>query len=159
MWKKIFIGLAVVLVAIQFVRPAKNADWHRSDDDIFESHPASDEIRDLIHESCYDCHSNQTRYPWYAEIQPVSWWLASHVSDGKAELNFSEFARYSTQRAARKLDKCDEELDDDAMPLPSYRWMHPKARLTAEQKRALEAWFDATHDKISPSTKSAKSGD
>ena len=94
---KILLGLAVVFLVIQFIRPAKNlsaATAFAGPADITVLHPPSPAVRQILAESCYDCHSNHTRYPWYAEIQPVSWWLAHHIKEGRRELNFSEFGNF-----------------------------------------------------------------
>ena len=98
--------------------------------------------------ACYDCHSNTTRYPWYANIQPVGWWLASHVNDGKQHLNFSEFAAYSPKRAAKKFDQIIDEVTDREMPLASYKLGHPDARLTNAQSKLLTDWAATTRDRV-----------
>ena len=95
MIKKIVIGLAAGLVVIQFFQPEKNQAAELSPNDI--AHVYSDmptDIKTLLQNKCYDCHSNNTKYPWYAHTQPVAWWIANHVKEGKQELNFSEFALY-----------------------------------------------------------------
>jgi len=148
MLKKIFLGLLLFFVAIQFVRPAKNISPTPSSADLLANYPAPPEVKRLLAVACYDCHSNNTRYPWYSNFEPVAWWLASHVEDGKKHLNFSDFANYPPKRAARKLQQCIDELGDKTMPLPSYRIGHPDARLTDEQSKLLSDWFDDTRERI-----------
>jgi heme-binding protein len=148
--KIITVFVVLILLGAQFIRPTKNQTHHFSDQDLFERHPAPDSVRRLVNQACYDCHSNNTRYPWYAEIQPVGWWLADHVKEGKGELNFSEFGTYSAKRQAHKLNKASEELDEGTMPLKSYTWIHRDARLTPAQRTLLEDWFDATGRLIQP---------
>jgi hypothetical protein len=150
MLRKILIGFVVVFVVIQFFRPQKNATLRHQPDDLFVQQSAPQEVRVMIEQGCYDCHSNNTRYPWYAQVQPVAWWLDKHVRDGKEHLNFSEFGKYTAKRAARKLGQCVEQLDDGSMPLPSYTWIHTDARFTAEQKKQLVTWLEATQEKLEP---------
>ena len=146
--KKIFLGLVVVFVAIQFVRPAKNIATRPSENDITDRYPTPPAVKQLLAVACYDCHSDTTRYPWYADIQPVGWWLSSHVNDGKARLNFSEFAAYSPKRAANKLDDVIDQITDREMPLASYRLGHPDARLTPAQTKLLADWADDVRRQI-----------
>ena len=146
--KKILLGLAVLFVAIQFIRPAKNIAPRPSENDLADHYPTPPAVQQLLSVACYDCHSNTTRYPWYADIQPVGWWLASHVNDGKAHLNFSEFTTYSPKRAANKMDQLIDEVTDHEMPLASYRLGHPEARLTPAQTKLLADWADSVRQQI-----------
>lgn len=150
MRKKILLLLVGLLVAAQCIRPAKNVSLRAQPQDLFETQPAPDVVRVAIEHACYDCHSNTTRYPWYAEIQPLGWWLAKHVRDGKEHLNFSEFASYTPKRAARKLEQSIESIDDGSMPLGSYTLMHRDARFTPEQKKRVLEWLDAIQERVEP---------
>lgn len=141
MLRKTLLILAAVLVAIQFIRPARNDGSVAGPHFIGTQHPVPPAVQQVLAAACYDCHSNQTRYPWYARVQPVGWWLAQHVNDGKRHLNFSEFTTYTTKRAGRKLDECLELVKEGEMPLSSYTWMHQDARLNAEQKALVLAWL------------------
>ncbi len=140
----------VALVAIQLVHTPRNENSRLNSDDIFILHPAPEAVRVAVQEACYDCHSNNTRYPWYESIQPVAWWLGRHVEEGKEHLNLSEFGRYSATRAARKLEQAQEEIDGDTMPLSSYRLAHPKSRLSKDQKKQILDWLDALETQIDP---------
>ncbi|MBW8780788.1 MAG: heme-binding domain-containing protein [Verrucomicrobia bacterium] len=146
--KWILPGLAVAFVAIQGVRPAKNIAIARAGQDITDRYPAPPEVKRLLVAACYDCHSDTTRYPWYAEVQPVGWWLSSHVNDGKNHLNFSAFAGYPARRAAAKLDAIIDQVTDREMPLTSYRLGHPEARLTDAQIKLLSDWAEAVRQRI-----------
>jgi len=146
--KKIILGLVVFFVAIQFIRPAKNIAARPSENDITDHYPTPPAVKQLLAVACYDCHSDTTRYPWYADVQPVGWWLSSHVNDGKKHLNFSEFATYSPKRAASKLDFMIDEVTDHDMPLLSYRLGHPDARLTPAQIKLLTDWADSVREQI-----------
>ena len=150
MIKKIIIGLLVLFVAAQFIRPEKNLSATASPTDIETKHPVPAEVKALMKRACYDCHSNNTHYPWYSEIQPVAWWLASHVNDGKEHLNFSEFASYSVKRTVSKLEQISETVSQQAMPLPSYTWAHPEARLTPAEITLLTDWADTLRDDVAP---------
>lgn len=144
-------GLAVVLVAIQFIRPARNASLaspFASPRDITIVFPPPPEVKQVLATACYDCHSNLTRYPWYANLQPAGWWLASHVNDAKKELNFSEFAGYSSKRQARRLESIVDEVRDRTMPLKSYKLIHADARLTEAQIKALSDWAEKAADEL-----------
>lgn len=145
--KQILIGLAVVLVLIQFIRPAKNLSGDTTND-ISKKYVVPADVQDILKTSCYDCHSNSTVYPWYAEIQPVSLWLNNHINEGKDELNFNEFATYRIGRQYRKLKKLSEEVKEDEMPLSSYTLIHTNARMTDEAKKKVIQWSNAIQDSI-----------
>jgi hypothetical protein len=152
MIKKIIAGLVVLLAAAQFVRPARNLSAAAGPDDLTAKHPVPARVLTVLQRACYDCHSNHTRYPWYAEVQPVRWWLDSHVNDGKRHLNFSEFGAYSAKRAGKKLEQVTDEVEQHNMPLRSYTWMHREARLTPEEITLLAGWADALRAEISATT-------
>ncbi len=135
-------GLAV-LVAIQFIRPARNLGAAEGPGDIGSRVAVPAGVHRLLVDACYNCHSDRTAYPWYANVEPVGWWLAHHVNEGKAELNFSRFAAYAPKRAGRKLGGIAELVDKQDMPMASYTWLHPEARLTAEQRAQIVAWARA----------------
>ena len=147
--KKIFLGFVAAGVAIQFIRPAKN-DSPDGADALAAKYPPPPEVKQLLETACYDCHSNRTRYPWYAQIQPVGWWLANHINDGKDQLNFSEFASYTEHRRAKKLLSVADEVNDRSMPLPSYTWIHRDAKFTDAQIKTLADWAEALAEKIEP---------
>jgi hypothetical protein len=150
MIKKILLGLIVVFLALQFVRPAKNLSPAPGPQDIAAKVTMPAEVQRVFTKACYDCHSDRTRYPWYAEIQPVSWWLASHIHDGKQHLNFSEFGAYSAKTADRRLKQIAREVDDGSMPLHSYTWIHRDAILTADEIKLIDDWADTARTQIAP---------
>jgi hypothetical protein len=139
--KFLFISLAI-LVAIQFIRPARNkhTDSAAFRNDITTLYKVPDDVMSILKTSCYDCHSNYTNYPWYSNIQPIGWWLQFHVDDGKLYLNFSEFAAYSPDKQKKKLKEVIEEIESDKMPLPSYIWGHKDAKLTEDEKHLITNW-------------------
>lgn len=150
MIKKIILLLFALIAIAQFIRPAKNVSAAAGPNDISAKYPVPADVSALLKRACYDCHSNNTNYPWYAEVQPSGWWLASHVNDGKRHLNFSEFAAYAPKRAKTKAGEIVDEVEEQKMPLKSYTWMHPEARLTVEEIKLLIAWAEDLEAKISP---------
>jgi len=146
--KKIFLFLFVVLVIIQFIRPSENHSDKLSKNDITLHYTVPDTVLAILKTSCYDCHSNNTRYPWYNKIQPVAWWLSSHVKDGKRELNFSEFASYPLTKQAKKIKNTVREVKGGEMPLDSYLWIHKDAKLEQGQKDTLIQWANSLQQTI-----------
>jgi hypothetical protein len=144
------LSLFAALVLLQLWRPPRNDSSAPSPQDIAAGRAVPAKVLTLLHNACYDCHSNHPKYPWYASVQPVRWWLDSHINDGKRHLNFSEFGGYSATRAGKKLEQISDEVDQHDMPLKSYTWMHPEARLTPEEVRLITDWADALRDQIAP---------
>ncbi len=140
MTKKILAGLLFLMIIIQFVKPEKNESIVNEPDDIFKHYPATDGIKVLIRTSCYDCHSNSTKYPWYAEIQPLGWWLNYHIKEGKDELNFSDFAAFNSRYKSHKLDEIMDLVKKGEMPLKSYLITHSEANLSDEQRKEIVEW-------------------
>jgi len=139
--KKILLALLAVLVIIQFFRPEKNL----SGDNTFavqSKYPMPEDVAHILEVACNDCHSNLTRYPWYAEVQPIAWWLNYHVVDGKRKINYSQFTNRPLAYQNHKLEETIDMLKEDEMPLPSYTWLglHSDAKLSPEQKETLIKW-------------------
>jgi len=148
MLKKIMLLLFAALMIIQFFPPEKNTRTGETDivNGIEKVLAVPADVHTILETSCYDCHSNDTEYPWYAEVQPVGWWINHHVKEGKAELNFDEFASYSLRRQYRKLEEINEEVKEGEMPLSSYTLIHKNAALTESQKLAIANWVSASMD-------------
>jgi aspartokinase-like uncharacterized kinase len=140
--------LLTLFIIIQFIRPARNQSGQVLQTDITKVFSVPPKVKTVLEEACYDCHSNNTRYPWYANIQPGGWWLAKHVNEGKEELNFSEFGSYSHRRQINKLRSIENSIKDDAMPLSSYTLLHQDARLSREEKVLLIDWVNKIKDSI-----------
>ncbi len=142
--KKIAIVLLLVFVAIQFYRPAKNQEQgdHTA---VFlnETNPPKD-IKMILQNTCYDCHSNNTEYPWYNNVAPVSFWVADHIKDGKKHLNFSDWKNYSAKKKDHKLEEVIEMVQEGEMPLNEYTWTHEEAKLTETQRHAIIEWAKRT---------------
>ncbi len=146
--KTILLFLLFIFIVIQFIRPVKNISKGVSPNDISTKYPVADSVQKILAVACYDCHSNNTKYPWYAEVQPVAWWLNNHVNDGKKDLNFSEFTKYRIRRQYVKFDEINKLVKKNEMPLDSYTWLHNDARLTDAQKRIIANWSTALRDTI-----------
>jgi Haem-binding domain len=140
--------LAIGFVAIQFIRPAKNIGIVQGPNHISSTYPMPHSVNLIVQKACNDCHSNNTFYPWYSNIQPIGWWLANHVNEGKQELNFSEFATYRIRKQYRKLEEIDTEVQDNKMPMKSYTITHGNAKLTSAEKVTLSTWANALRDSI-----------
>ena len=145
---KILIGILAVFVLIQFIRPAKNVGKAMLGTDITNIVAVPPNIQNQLRTSCYDCHSNNTNYPWYANVQPVGWWLANHIKEGKGELNFNEFGSYSKRRQLSKLKAIGKSIQDGSMPLSSYTLIHRNAKLSAEDKQMIMDWAGKAKDSL-----------
>ncbi len=148
---KIFgILLLIAVIVIQFFRPVKNTstDSAAFANDISSVYTIPNDVQLILQSSCYDCHSNNTKYPWYSYIQPVAWWLNDHVLEGKKEVNFSEFASYRIARKYKKFEEIIEQVEENEMPLPSYTRIHRNAILNKEQKLSLTNWATAIRDSM-----------
>jgi hypothetical protein len=141
--KKILLVLLFIFIGIQFIRPARNTQEGISQNDISKKFAVPADVEQVLQVTCNDCHSNNTRYPWYMNVQPVAWWLDDHIREGKQELNFSEFSIYSIRKQFFKLKKIKEEVEEGDMPLSSYTWIHKDAVLDSSKKKLLTNWADS----------------
>lgn len=146
--KKIGLVLIVVFIAIQFMQPARNKSDLVLPTDISKLVVIPDSVQVILKNACYDCHSNNTSYPWYSNIQPMAWLMARHIRQGKAALNFSEFGNYSSRKQLSKLTGITNSIRDDIMPISSYKWMHKSARLTKDEKELLINWVQQSKDSL-----------
>ena len=142
MAKKILLVILLIIVAIQFFHPKKNTRTEPSPNGIATVYAVPDSVQQVLAVACNDCHSSNTRYPWYNNIQPVAWWLNNHINDGKKELNFDEFKTFTPRRRYNKMKACVKEIKEDGMPLDSYTWIHKDAILTPAQKQLLITWAE-----------------
>ena len=132
--------LAIIFVIAQFFRPEKNEGELLSLKVFIEETSPPDEVHKILKESCFDCHSNKTRYPWYSKITPVNYWMADHIRVGKKKLNFSNWEKYSLKRKEHKFEELYEEVEKKNMPLDSYTWTHSDANLTDAQITMIVNW-------------------
>lgn len=138
--KKILLLLLLVFVIAQFFGPAKNEDDIATVDAFFEDTNPPEEVKVILKESCMDCHSSFTRYPWYNNITPVNYWLAGHVKDGSKHFNMSKWADASVKRKDHKFEELIEMIEKKEMPFPSYLWTHSEAKLSDAQIAAVIEW-------------------
>ena len=147
MIKKIFITLLVVLIALQFIRPAKNTTGEKLND-VTTKYEMSDSVRIVFDKACADCHSNNTKYRWYTSVQPLALWINHHVDEGKHEFNINEFATYRIGKQNHKLKEVIEQIEEGEMPLSSYTLIHKEAVLTENEKATLINWCKTVMDTI-----------
>lgn len=146
--KKIAIAIVLLFIIIQFFAAEKNISSVASENAIERHYTVPVKIQGLLKTSCYDCHSNNTKYPWYNNIQPVSWWLASHVKEGKKHLNFDEFNTYTAKKKLHKLEEVVETINNGEMPLTSYTAVHGNAQLSDLDKIEIQAWVNQVKKEI-----------
>ena len=147
--KKILLVILIIIITIQFIQPAGNKSVEVLPTDISRIYTVPGNVQAILKRSCYDCHSNNTIYPWYSRIQPAGWWLASHIKRGKEELNFSEFGSYSSRRRRSKLFSIYKSVEDGTMPLPSYILMHTNSKLSKADRTVIINWASKTKDSVS----------
>lgn len=137
----LFILLVAVFVVLQFFGIDRtNPEFDPSNDMISMEKPPKD-IEKILRSTCYDCHSNETNWPWYSYIAPTSWMIEEHVIDGRDNLNLSDWGEYELEDRAYIIEEMIEEIEDKEMPLPGYDMLHPDAKLSDEQKEALFNWL------------------
>lgn len=147
--KKWLLIVFAFLVVIQFFQPERNHGEGGDKLNIARKYAVPARVMGILNSSCYDCHSNNTRNPWYSYLQPMGWWMAGHVKQGKRELNFDEFGGYSQRRQQSKLKAIAGSIQDGTMPLGSYTLIHRDARLSEEEKQLILEWTEAMADSIS----------
>jgi hypothetical protein len=147
--KKILLTIGIVFIVIQFIRPVHNKSGQVLTTDISKVITIPDTVLTLLKNACFDCHSNNTDYPWYSNIQPIGWLMAYHIKQAKNELNFSEFGAYSQRRQLSKLDGIANSIKDNIMPLKSYKIMHKSAQLSTDEKSLLINWEQQSIDSLS----------
>ncbi len=142
--RKVGLFLVIIFLVIQFIQPVKNVSKGIEDNDISDAYTLPELVRQTLMEKCYDCHSNNTRYNnWYFNIQPIGWWLAAHVYEGKARLNFSEFKKYPADQARQKLEQIIGMVDDQSLHIKGYTFLYPGSKITSEDEKAIHAWARA----------------
>jgi hypothetical protein len=146
--KRILFVLLLIGVFIQFSKPVKNVQNTIPGTDIARLYSMPVTVSGALRNSCYDCHSNNTHYPWYAQIQPAAWYMTRHIKNGKKDLNFNEFGTYSNRKQQSKLRAIASAIKDGTMPISSYLMIHKDAKLTELQKTLIVQWATATKDSI-----------
>ena len=144
--KTLLVALITILL-IQLYQPARNINNGQVlSTDFVKTYDVPVNVGEILKTSCFDCHSNNTNYPWYSYIQPTRMWLENHINEGKEELNFSEFGNYSKRKQESKLQSIKKQVASGEMPLNSYTLIHRDAKLNDAQKQALNNWIDKIQD-------------
>lgn len=146
--KKIGFILLVVFVGIQLIPTTRNQSDEFFENDLTKIFDVPENIQSSLKKSCYDCHSNNTNYPWYNKVQPISWILENHINEGKSVLNFNEFGTYSKRKQKNKLRSIRNQIEDGEMPLYSYTLMHSNAKLSENEKTEIFNWVDKIYDSL-----------
>ena len=146
MFRKIMYVLLAAFIVIQFIHPTKNTSEGLQPNTIGNNYAIPADVKTILGKACNDCHSNNTRYPWYAKIQPVDWWLNKHVVDGKKDLNFDEFTNRAPRYQYHKMEEVIEMVKEREMPLKSYTWTHKDARLTSNEREKMTGWAQSVMD-------------
>ena len=139
----VLIVLVVGFVLAQLANPARTNPPILPGHDVSATHAPPPQIAALFHAACYDCHSYETKWPWYSHIAPMSWLIASDVRNGREHVNFSDWPQAHPDWAARRWEDISEQLDYKEMPPAKYTMLHPAACLTDAQRQALIHWADA----------------
>lgn len=143
--------LFVAFAGIQFVRPNYSNPPVSEANRLESTTQVPDDVKQIFARACNDCHTNETRWPWYSNIAPLSWSIVNHVDEGRRHLNFSEWNTYDLRKKTSKLDEVCDEMVDKLMPHDQYLWLHPEAKVSAEDIRRVCEWTEAESERLSPS--------
>ena len=146
--KRILLAILLILIVLQFIQPARNKNGQVLPTDFAKLYAVPTGVQTILQEACYDCHSNNTRYPWYVHTEPMAWIMAGHIKNGKEKLNFSEFGSYPVRKQESKLKGIVNSIKDNGMPLTSYKWMHKSANLSETDKTLLMDWMQKKADSL-----------
>lgn len=141
--KIVLIVIVVALIVAQFIRPDFTNPLVVDTETLSASTEVPADVQRVLSRSCSDCHSNETRYPWYSNVSPFNWFLADHIEEGRGEMNFSVWNTYSPKKRVKKLEELCEQVEEGAMPLPSYLWIHRDAILAEGEANLLCSWAKA----------------
>jgi len=155
----LMVGIVVAIIVIQFVGPARSNPASPASQAVEAHLQLTPQVGTILSRSCGDCHSNNTRWPWYSRVAPVSWFVIDHVNEGREHLNFSEWGRYSTHDREEMLEHLCKEVKSGSMPLSSYTQLHSDAELSAEEVRALCDWANSQRDVVRRDRKGETSDD
>ena len=145
--------LIIVFAIAQFFGPEKNEGTTESVVAFFDDTNPPENVKLILKENCFDCHSSITRYPWYNNITPVNYWMADHIKHAKGHFNVSKWNDYSVKKKNHKLEELIEMVEKKEMPFPSYTWMHGDAKLNSDQIESVLDWAKQVRVKYSPKLK------
>jgi hypothetical protein len=146
--KWLTVVVVVVLIGLQFVRPARTNPQVDPSQTIHARLQVTPQVAAILDRSCQDCHSNTSRWPWYSNVAPVSWFVIDHVNHGRSHLNISEWGSLDSRQAVKKLEEMCEEVEDGEMPLESYTYIHWSAKISPEDTKTLCEWTAAERARI-----------
>lgn len=156
-WQYLIGGLAVIGIAIQLIPNELPVVETNNPDDLIGSGVVEGEVAGILKSACYDCHSNETKYPWYSYVAPVSWLVAKDTREGREELNFSTWQQYDMMEKLEKLDDIAIEVGEGEMPMKIYTYIHSEAKLTDAQRQLIITWAEATMDVVAEEEESEES--
>jgi len=142
LFRTILLLALLMLVAIQFLPVDRSVPEVDPAQDFISATQPPAQVASLIRDACYDCHSYESEYPWYAYVAPVGQWLQGHIKHARKQVNFSVWTSNTQKKSDHALEEIVEVLKEESMPLKSFTWMHPEARLTQEERQELVMWFD-----------------
>jgi hypothetical protein len=144
--KPLGVFLVVVLIGIQMIPNQRNSYTETNLEDFIITYDAPEEVESLLRPACYDCHSNQTNYPWYSSVQPIGLMLQNHINDGIDELNLSEFGQLSSRKRRMKIKSMVKEIEKGTMPLKSYKVLHPRLTFNEDEKMTIIDFLNSLQD-------------
>lgn len=144
--KRILVVLLIALVLLQFWRPKKNTSTENVVAAFELETIPGPEVTTILEKKCYDCHSNNTVYPWYAEVAPISLWIDGHIEEGKEHFNLSDWASWSLEKKDHKMDELIEEVEEGHMPEDAYTLIH--GNLTQDEKTQLITWGEKVRSEL-----------
>jgi cytochrome c551/c552 len=139
----VLLVILVIIVGIQFVRIDKNNPESNPEKDFIALENPPEEVKVMLKNACYDCHSHQTVYPWYTNVAPFSWVIGKHITEGRKHLNFSTWADYKRDKQLHMLEEAAEEVKEGHMPIPNYTWMHSEAKLSDADRSKMTDWLES----------------
>ena len=152
------LGLIAIVAGMQLFRPARTNPPEDQTHTIYAREAMTESVSVILKKSCNDCHSSQTIWPWYTNIAPVSWIIASHVNEGRAELNFSDWGSYSAQDRRKLLGEICEQSTSRDMPGIFYTSVHANTRLSDSDIQSVCAWTNTQREPVQTATNSLSRG-
>lgn len=149
----LWVGLTS-MAAVLFINPRLSNPPVIAGQNMLASNTPPAAVVSTLRNACYDCHSDETKWPWYSHVAPVSWWLADHVEEGRRRLNFSRWPHDDPKRAAKRWRDISSAVEDGYMPMKNYSRMHPEARLTEAQREQLIQWAYQEAERLRPTDES-----
>jgi cytochrome c551/c552 len=150
--RRVLLAVSVLLLVAQFIPVGRANPPEDPAQTVYATISVPAETEGVLRRACHDCHSNQTVWPWYSRVAPVSWLIARDVARGRGEMNLSEWARYPARRKDRKLREICEQVTRGKMPMPVYALMHPQAKLSDQERKALCGWADTARREVGPAS-------